>query len=42
MTVPRHFDEPTRQRLESASLHCPVHQSLHPDIQIDVKFVWSE
>jgi putative redox protein len=37
---PRPADESTRQRLEQAALHCPVHQSLHPDMQIDVKFAW--
>jgi putative redox protein len=38
--IPRSADESARQRLEQAALHCPVHQSLHPDMQIDVKFVW--
>lgn len=27
-----------RQRLESAGLHCPVHQSLHPDVQAPIAF----
>ena len=40
--VPKNFDEPTRQRLEHAAQHCPVHQSLHPDTQIDLKFAWGE
>ncbi|MCC7193150.1 MAG: OsmC family protein [Phycisphaeraceae bacterium] len=27
-----------RQRLEAAGLHCPVHQSLHPDVQAPITF----
>ncbi|HEX4124839.1 MAG TPA: OsmC family protein [Tepidisphaeraceae bacterium] len=40
--VPKSFDESTRQRLEHAGMHCPVHQSLHPDVQIEVTFVWRD
>ena len=29
-----------RTRLESAARHCPVHQSLHPDIDSPIEFVW--
>lgn len=30
-----------RTKLETAARHCPVHQSLHPDIDSPIKFVWS-
>jgi len=29
-----------RIKLEQAALTCPVHYSLHPDIVLDVDFVW--
>ena len=30
-----------RTKLETAARHCPVHQSLHPDIDSPIEFVWS-
>jgi putative redox protein len=30
-----------RKKLETAALHCPVHKSLHPDIQTPIEFTYS-
>ena len=30
-----------RTKLETAARHCPVHQSLHPEIDSPIEFVWS-
>jgi len=39
--VPKKVDERHRRALEQAAKHCPVHQSLHPDVKIPVEFVWA-
>jgi putative redox protein len=39
--VPRELDERARKTLEQAALTCPVHKSLHPEIEIDLAFEWS-
>jgi uncharacterized OsmC-like protein len=31
---------PQRQLLEAAALGCPVHRSLHPEVEKPVKFFW--
>ncbi len=36
--MPKRFSETERKALETAALSCPVHKSLHPEIQIPIKF----
>ena len=35
-------DQQMRARMEAAAHQCPVHQSLHPDIDAPIEFVYSE
>jgi putative redox protein len=32
--------EEARTMLERAAHTCPVHQSLHPDVELDIRFRW--
>jgi len=41
ITVPLPATHPKKSALEKAALTCPVHQSLHPDVEIPVQFQWS-
>jgi putative redox protein len=41
LTVPLAADSPQRELLERAAHTCPVHQSLHPEIDMTVEFVWA-
>ncbi len=38
--IPLPADHPKRQLLEAAALACPVHHSLHPDVEKPVRFEW--
>lgn len=38
--VPGQFSAEQKQKLEHTAITCPVHKSLHPDVQIPVEFVW--
>jgi len=40
--VPLPASHPHREALERAALTCPVHHSLHPDVEKPVRFVWAE
>ncbi|MGC4017013.1 MAG: OsmC family protein [Luteolibacter sp.] len=40
MTVPLSADHPERKVLESAARGCPVHYSLHPDIEVVMTWKW--
>jgi len=42
VTLPHSFDESTMTRLKQAAASCPVHHSLHPDITINVTFLFNE
>ena len=36
------LDDTMRERLETAASHCPVHQSLHPEIDAPIEFRFAE
>jgi putative redox protein len=38
--VPHPISVEHRQRLERAAHTCPVHKSLHPDVQMPIEFTW--
>lgn len=42
MTMPGGLSEKERQKLERAAYTCPVHKSVHPDIEIPVEFVYPD
>ena len=35
-------DHPQRETLERIALTCPVHQSLHPDVEKPIQFLWQD
>ena len=40
VTVPRELPEADRKRLEHGARTCPVHRSLHPDIDAPIEFIY--
>jgi putative redox protein len=42
VTMPVGLNEEMRTRLERAARHCPVDESLHPDIDAPITFHWPE
>jgi putative redox protein len=42
VTMPVGLDESMRARLERAARHCPVDESIHPDIDAPITFHWPE
>ena len=38
--VPGEFSEEVRGKFERAAHACPVHKSLHPEVQLPIEFVW--
>ena len=41
LTIPLPADHPQRAALEQAAHTCPVHKSLHPEIDAAIEFVWA-
>ena len=41
-TIPLPKAHPKRELIETAALSCPVHHSIHPEIQRAVNFQWQE
>jgi putative redox protein len=39
--MPASVPESARAVLERAAHSCPVHRSLHPDVELDLVFEWS-
>ena len=38
--VPHSLSEVDREKLERAARACPVHKSLHPDVEMPIEFNW--
>lgn len=41
MVIPLSADHPERALLEAAAMGCPVHHSLHPDIDVVMNWEWT-
>ena len=42
LTLPLPASHPERKVLESAARGCPVHHSIHPDIEVDMNWIWQD
>jgi putative redox protein len=42
LSVPLPADHPDRKILEAAAMSCPVKHSLHPDIVVEMNWVWQD
>jgi putative redox protein len=42
VTMPTALDAQTRERVERAARHCPVDESIHPDIEVPITFHWPD
>ena len=42
LQIPLPLSHPDRKLLESAARGCPVHHSIHPDIEVVMKWLWLE
>lgn len=40
IVVPTRLSEDDQRRLKNAALSCPVHKSLHPQVQTPITFFW--
>ena len=40
INVPTKLTDDQKKILEHAAMHCPVHKSIHAEVQMDVKFNW--
>ena len=42
LKMPLPADHPERKLLESTGRGCPVHHSIHPDIEVEMNWIWEE
>lgn len=40
VTLPKSLNDNQRRKLEETAKHCPVHRSLHPDVQMPMTFTY--
>ncbi len=38
--VPHQLGDEQKKKLENAAHTCPVHKSMHPDVQMPIEFTW--